>query len=334
MHYCSYMGVPDSYIERLLKANEVFSRMAGHSHFIADNTVIFIGAGTSFGAGLYESWSGLINEFKRILPTTIETTDDYLQIAEAMWEHDPRRYNDIILKEFASPRPNVQKAIPKLIEMRPRFFINTNYDPTLAGQLGIGITPRETGASKVYTFDDDLNTTSIARSSSVHIHGFISEGQTEDPRIILRTGDFEEYYKHNHNLPNFLKDVFHNYNVIFVGFSFGDNYINDILKEVNKESGFSEGARYSLVSIPYSKFNLDGTDFEVISVVKIKSILEKYDALGIVPIWYDSSGDHFRVPAVLQHIGRIMHWQADKSNAPNRQSAFLTTHYQEDAYGN
>jgi hypothetical protein len=82
--------------------------------------------------------------------------------------------------------------------------------------------------------DLDIVPFSKSKRMMVYLHGYL------DSKIILKTEDYEAYYKQKGErlsltIWDFLKSLFKNYTIIFVGVSFEDQYLLNMLCNVYTE---------------------------------------------------------------------------------------------------
>lgn len=241
--------------------------------------VIFVGSGVSLNSNL-PSWSGIIKEFAEDIGLDINkdlSFDDYLRIAQYYYnERGLKEYYDSIIKRFD------KKAGPNFIHetmlnLNPAHIITTNYDDLIEQSLD--------NSQLVYDLvceDIDLPYTPNGRLL-IKMHGDLKR-----KNIVLKEDDYLLYSQRFKLIETFIKSLFVNHIVLFIGYSLQDmdlkiimKWVKDILGEHFQRAYFldSEEIEKSQVEINYfknlgvniiSKFDID-TKYQNMKIKEIEN---------------------------------------------------------------
>ncbi|MHC5202185.1 SIR2 family protein [Myroides sp. LJL119] len=185
-----------------------------------DKLVVFAGAGVSKDSGL-PLWGELIQEIKGFLNEDIEE-DDPLKIAQFLYnEKGEKEYNDII-KDALYRNIETYTPLHELIfELNPQHIITTNYD---------------------YFFEDVINNKGLPFSVvskdidlpyAGHKNLLIKyHGDFQNQNIVFKETDYLEFSK-NHTLKEiFVKSLFSNKVILFIGYSVGDINLKLLIRDI------------------------------------------------------------------------------------------------------
>lgn len=185
-----------------------------------DRLVIFAGAGVSFDSGL-PLWSTLIEKIKKNLD--FETNEnDPLKIAQLLYnEKGEKEYNEI-LNSLIFESANTANSIHKILfKLNPQHIVTTNYDYFLEEVISQEGLPFST-ISK----DENLPYADH-KSLLIKYHG-----DFENKNIVLKETDYLEFSKINVLKETFVKSLFSNKVILFVGYSFSDINLKILLRDV------------------------------------------------------------------------------------------------------
>lgn len=185
----------------------------------ANKLVLFIGAGFSKFSETelvkLPTWEELINELKDDLMLSKE--NDFLKIAQLYFlKHGQHSYVKKIKSTIKDLEPS--SFHKSLFELNPRYIITTNWDNLL----------EKTSQNMGLAYDIVGSDIDLAQS---HL----------DKKIIKMHGDFrqnnfvfkeDDYLQYSHNFPlieNFIKGIFSTSTVIFLGYSYSDYNLKQII---------------------------------------------------------------------------------------------------------
>jgi hypothetical protein len=281
------------------------------------DSVFFVGAGCSQGLG-FPSWIGLLESMsEKLCSGEIKIDhDDTLASAEKIKEYVLKNdgnldaYEALLHQTFSKPPPdenlleNNTSALDewkrsilhqRLFELNVRGFVTTNYDPALSYYSEKYKNNRydcfTTGhKGKLGRFLFDLHKADGAQAV-YHLHG---EFERSD-EIILTGSDYLKLYggKDNHSgvAKKSMWAILSTRPVVFIGFSFEDDYINQLLSRVavdtwNKFNISGETRHFAL--IPYLDFKEGSSGF-----IKRESLEKKLREEHSVETIYFSPDNNF-----------------------------------------
>lgn len=185
--------------------------------------VVFVGAGVSVDSKL-PSWSGLIKRFAESVGIDSNkdlNSEDYLRIAQYYYnQRGFKEYYDVIMKQFdISLSPN--KIHEFILKMLPHHIVTTNYDNLLEQAIENHVLFYDTVCQDTdfpYTANDRL---------LIKMHGDL-----KTKNIVLKEEDYL-MYSHNFRLiGTFVKSLFANYTILFIGYSLQDYDLKLIMRSV------------------------------------------------------------------------------------------------------
>jgi hypothetical protein len=185
-----------------------------------DKLVVFAGAGVSKDSGI-PLWSELIEEIRGHLNEDIKE-DDPLKIAQILYnEKGEKEYNDIIKKSLYKSKGIYNPLHEILFELNPQHIITTNYDhyfESIIENKGLPFS--------VVSKDIDLP---YAEHKSLLIK---YHGDFENKNIVFKEIDYLEFSKNNTLKEIFVKSLFSNKVILFVGYSVGDINLKLLIKDI------------------------------------------------------------------------------------------------------
>jgi len=186
-----------------------------------DKLVIFAGSGVSVDSGL-PLWKDLLAGIKLKLNFNAEYENDALKISQLLFnEKGEKDYNSIIKEIIYRKSTNKYNPIHSIIyNLNPQHIVTTNYDNFFEQ-----IIENEGLPFSLVVKDEDLP---YAKHKNLLIK---YHGDFDNHNIVLKETDYLEFSK-NHTLKEiFVKSLFSNKVILFIGYSFSD--IN--LKLLNRE---------------------------------------------------------------------------------------------------
>lgn len=200
---------------------EFENSISGIKNAIESNKlVVFAGAGVSKDSGI-PLWGELIEKIKGYLN---EKNDEYdpLKIAQMLYnEKGEKEYNDIIeslIFKSASKYNPIHEAI---FELNPQHIITTNYDyyfEDIIKDKGLPIS--------VVSKDADLP---YAKYKNLLIK---YHGDFRSRNIVFKENDYLEFSNNNTLKETFVKSLFSNKVILFVGYRVGDRNLKFLIREI------------------------------------------------------------------------------------------------------
>jgi hypothetical protein len=264
---------------------EAFNPTAG------GGVIAFIGSGPSCHAGV-PSWADLLRRIAAEV-NAHEEVEHYIQkgkflevaqfLAELRSETDIKeRVAKQIKRATRAPSP-----IHELIVRLPfAGIITTNYDLLLTAadksrRFNLPITHKSTGLRE-----------QLHQHFILHLHGHVNEPET----IVLTRQGYDEIKLENARVRRFLSTIFQSFVVLFIGFGFADDHVDDLLREFKETEAMGESSVFGLVPSPPVRdrvresnlrfrlinpiFLLDNADYAVQS---LRDWLEElHDALTVI----------------------------------------------------
>ena len=193
-----------------------------------NNTLaVFVGAGitkTSETVNIkIPLWVDLINDLKRELDDCDES--DFLKIAELYYlKHKGERYYYKI--KSAVPQNLTPSNVHKLIlELNPQVIITTNWDDLLEKAIDENGYFYDTIAC-----DDELGKSSLPKKL-IKMHGDFSHA-----RFVFKESDYVNYKDNFPLIENYVKSILSSSTVLFLGYSFSDFNLKQILGWINNRT--------------------------------------------------------------------------------------------------
>ncbi|WP_046227307.1 ABC-three component system protein [Paenibacillus dauci] len=238
--------------------------------YCKNNIVPFVGAGLSMPFGIPD-WGDLIREI------TSKYAIDDLEFVKLAVEKDLNRYDYwhaiSVLKQYTDVQEeDIQEYITTTIKQRSKkniddsihnysdlknmnfkLFLSTNYESILHKHLDCELDP-------ILLKDIDFNTQTLFNDKRVcQLHGTISNSGS----IVISEESYRELYN-NKKYENILRLITGTKKILFLGFSFDDQFIRTLIKE---HKDFFKGKHYIILPDP--------------SIEKIKELREEYGLLTI-----------------------------------------------------
>lgn len=232
-----------------------------------DHLVLFVGAGVSANSNL-PSWTGLVKEFATGLGINREIrSDDFLKIPQYYYnQRGKNEYLKKIIEIFDTPlSPN--KIHDYILKFKPRHIITTNYDNLI-----------EQAIEKNFMFYDsvkedlDLPYSSNGRML-IKMHGDLSK-----KNIVLKEDDYLNYSTEFKLIESYVKSIFINNTVLFVGYSLQDYDLKLILKNLQGILGDHFQKAYLIDSSESPRLSVEKDYFKNLGVnlIDISDISKEY----------------------------------------------------------
>ncbi len=187
-----------------------------------DRLVIFAGSGISVESGL-PLWGELVKGMKENLSFIPANLDDPLKVAQILYnEKGEKEYYDIVrnlLFKNSTNKPNPLHQI--LFSLNPQHIVTTNYDTFL---------------EEVVT-NNGLDFSLVAKDEDLPYGKFKNllikyHGDFQNHNVILKETDYLEFSIKNPLKEVFVKSLFSNKVVLFIGYSFSDINLRILNQEI------------------------------------------------------------------------------------------------------
>ncbi|TMM49130.1 SIR2 family protein [Sulfitobacter sabulilitoris] len=220
---------------------------------MADGTVaVFAGAGLSASAG-YVDWQSLLAPFADELELDIERESEHLvRFAQFSLNHkmgNRAHLNDALISAFPSlTSPSVNHEI--LARLPIKTFWTTNYDKLIEKAL-----EQARKSADVKHTDGQLPTAKPKRDAVV----YKMHGDAEHPQeAVLTRDDYESYGQRHMGFVNALVGDLTGKTFLFIGFSFTDPNLDQILSQLRLRYQSAQREHFCLMRVPQrSTFDSD-----------------------------------------------------------------------------
>lgn len=187
--------------------------------------VIFGGAGISIDANV-PSWSAVISKIKDELDLPVDEKD-FLKIAQIYFnDRQEKEYVEKIRLLLGHKKLRYNEIHEELFELNPEHILTTNFDDLLEQVITKNSLP-----FSIIKEDKDLpysNNTKLL----VKIHGDLELGN-----LVFKEDDYLGYQQNHPLLDSFIKAIFSTKVVLFVGYSFNDYNLKQIVQYVRNILG-------------------------------------------------------------------------------------------------
>ncbi|WP_053061410.1 SIR2 family protein [Paenibacillus sp. VT-400] len=227
-----------------------------------DHLVLFVGAGISANSNL-PSWMGLIKEFAVGLGINREVnSDDFLKIPQYFYnQRGKNEYFKKIMEIFdTSVSPNLLHDY--ILRFKPRHIITTNYDNLI-----------EQAIEKHFMFYDTVKEDIDLPYSSNGRMLIKMHGDLKRKNIVLKEDDYLNYSTNFKLIESYIKSIFINNTVLFVGYSLQDYDLKLIMKNVQGILGEHFQKAYLVDSSDNSRLSVEKEYFRNLGV----NVIDKFD---------------------------------------------------------
>jgi hypothetical protein len=260
--------------------------------------VPFVGAGISRRAGLPD-WPQLLTLLSAIavergMPPALgkQVTDaaaegQYELASDTLAHSLGDQLGNVLAGILAPPGLEPPSAITLLATASWPAIITTNFDRLLATAFG--------ARTRLVTWQDAVGIEEVLRSHSPHI--MFAHGLLEHPDSLVLTPEQYRRCLRHAAYRTYLKSIFTNYTVLFLGFSFSDRDVQELLEDLRETFGTSKTPHFALVATdetPDLRIHYLRSNFNIEAVV-----------------YRPSSADHLEFEKVLGDI--IDHCPATKA---------------------
>lgn len=187
--------------------------------------VVFAGAGISVDSGV-PSWSELVQELRSEIDIPASETD-FLRIAQMYCnERQQKEFIDKVREVLKYKKLRYNEIHEAIFELNPEYILTTNFDDLLEQVIKAKAYPFSV-VTKDSEFPYVRNTKLL-----VKIHGDL-----EEANLVIKEDDYLEYAERHPLIESFLKGVFANKIVLFIGYSFSDMNLKILLQRVRNILG-------------------------------------------------------------------------------------------------
>ncbi len=274
-----------------------------------DNRVVpFLGAGTSVTPGLPD-WESLLRDMIDEFTLHKEEFEDLLKhkkfstVASLVYAKiQPDQYKEYLSKALKPSQADFVAIHTKLVN-RFDVILTTNFDDI----LDKASEEAELTISKQILPDFRLSDI-FTKSTYIYLHGHIETGN-----LIFRDEDYALFYENDgtdyvSDIYELLKMFIKETHLIFIGFSFEDQHFYDMylqIKNIDLYEARKRKEKYYSLNLENQKdhFIFVPLDHEI---QKNKNLLERYEKLNILPIFYEI-GQHAEIS---RYVGQLSVRQA------------------------
>ncbi|OQB45423.1 MAG: hypothetical protein BWY02_02516 [bacterium ADurb.Bin157] len=219
-----------------------------HEHLAKKNFIVFAGTGVISGTGIPSTWKELLITLSRQANVNINVDNicknEYPDVAQKIFDElakngEEKRYYEII-KELISAKDSAWDEKPYEILSTTKGVVTTNFDNIFETSYERLVEANSSLPSSIITnslpdFEDkdDFNKHKI-----VYLHGRANENH-----IIFKKNDYMDYYpsmsagkSRNPDLclETYLDYIYRKHTIVFVGFSFDDEYVRGCFKGIHR----------------------------------------------------------------------------------------------------
>lgn len=221
---------------------------------IRDEAAVFAGAGYSREAGFCD-WKGLLRDVAYDIELDIDKETDYISLAQ--YYENANGYNALcntILDRFSKYKNNYTLA--KAVEVLPiKTFWTTNYDHFIEDTL------RNDFQKLVDVKKSTKNLTCNLRNRDVTVYKF--HGDIDDlSSLVITKSDYEAFERDHIQFINALNGDLINKTFVFIGYSFNDPDLFNILKSIRLTFDKNKRTHYAIFKRPSSIDFDNKEDFE------------------------------------------------------------------------
>ncbi len=187
--------------------------------------VVFAGSGISVDSGV-PSWGKLIEEIKKELDLP-ENENDYLKIPQIYYnERQEKEYVEKIRSILGHKKLKYNEIHEEIFELNPEHILTTNFEDLLEQVLNKKSLP-----FSVVKQDVDLPYSDNTKLL-VKVHGDLDNSD-----FVLKEDDYLNYSKSHPLIEAFINSVFASKVVLFIGYSFSDYNLKQIVQNVRNILG-------------------------------------------------------------------------------------------------
>lgn len=240
--------------------------------------VLFIGAGVEFGA--YPLWPKTLQLLAQRCKVEIDVTLSPPQQAQEAKTADLNNYNETLFNTFSKWSATMQKLVQALSMLHPFAVLTTNFTDMLSDSFDF--------LDYEIVSYPNIKLEDFSRNKLIFIHGKMPKSWSTNDKmnIVIAEDDFCEAYALTSPMRTVLQDYVRNHNLLFVGYSFDDTYVVELLRTI-RDTELNSDAQ-----APLRHFALMGVETNKKQMIDAAFISKKGQMLkdlGIQVIWFDTS---------------------------------------------
>lgn len=286
--------------------------------------VSFVGAGASVPLGI-PSWKKLLSKIyeqakkQEYKGDFQEDSEKWIEFAEELYDFLEKKdkvsvYENTLINNLKNSTNTSSLSLVKMVLAINR-HVTTNFDTSIENAYKFlnyySYFLNENYLTRYqYTkhYLGNLSTSNLIENSISYLHGNI-----EDKKFIFRKKEYELFYPSISGDPDgidwvekFIEELFRQWNILFVGFSFNDRYIRELLFKI-KEKLEKEFTLFNN-KYPHSDLRLTKKHYLLISYKKeyepIEGYIKDFNKINIYPIIYNEN-EHVFVEKVFEELSLI-----------------------------
>lgn len=243
--------------------------------------VLFIGAGVEFGA--YPLWPKTLQLLAQRCGIDIDDTLSPPQQAQQAKTANLMKYNETLFETFSKWSATMQKLVQALSMLHPFSILTTNFTDILSDSF-------EFYGYEILSYPR-IKLEDFSSNKLIFIHGKMPKSlpSSNDISIVIAEDEFRTAYALTSPMRTVLQDYIRNHSMLFVGYSFDDTYVVDLLKIVRDtelNSNPQAPPRH------YALFGVQINESRMIDAASISNKGQLLKDLGVQAIWFDSSGEY------------------------------------------
>lgn len=220
----------DEMVKNIIKANQ------------EGKLAVFVGAGVSANSG-YKLWWEIVdrfNEGKKYVNNVDKNNkprdysdEEILKIPQFAYNDNHEQYFMILEEEYSWKPQETNPIIDALLELKPNHIITTNYDRLVEQSIETQYVYGSTMYEDLSKYSRIINDADFISAKKPHyfikMHGDLDDRDS----IVLREDDYLEFSEKHALVETFVKSLFVNHTILFVGYGLRDNNLKLIMSWVN-----------------------------------------------------------------------------------------------------
>lgn len=190
--------------------------------------VVFAGSGVSAPSGI-PTWKPFCEKMITALsnPKSLIEEKDPLKLAQLLYnELGDKLYNDFVRSELLYNKTTYNQLHSSVLSLKPAHIVTTNYDDHFDQVIN-----QDSLSYSVVKKDQDLPYSDF-HNLVVKMHGDFNE-----LNMVLKEDDYLNYSSNFPLIEGFVKALFTNHTILFIGYSFSDIDLKAILQSVKRILG-------------------------------------------------------------------------------------------------
>lgn len=274
----------------------------------------FVGAGVSAAAG-YPGWGdtlsdlgGRLNDVDDIEIQQLLNANDYLTLAQTLYDASPSQLNNHIRTEFRikSDIEDDKEKIPDVIKLLPKLcagaMLTTNFDTLIEGWFKARVSEEFDGILCGKQENHNFVTKLLkGERCLLKLHGDASQPDSH----VFTSSQYDEGYgtgdiDFSKQLPKALRQIYISHSLLFLGCSLQQDKTIELFNQVRSEGHFVIPEHFALLPFPMKEADVGGG--YVLDDVAKQQIEDRLYQLEIRPIWYSPDDGHTMLVQLLQLI--------------------------------